>query len=563
MKEEYAVTDGSSILYRTAGFRDELVTETVPLSGGKELRICGQDRKELMHQLQEAEASVAAKDAFLNNMSHDIRTPMNAIVGLTLLAKMHLDETARVSDALDKIETASNHLLSLINNVLDMSRINSGRMKITPEFFALNDLIHDIMTILRPQAEKKNQNMKLATGDIPAETLFGDVLRLRQIFVNIINNAIKYTNEGGSVLVNFSEEVQGEICKLIFVCEDNGVGMSPEFLERIFDPFERVENTTVSQIEGTGLGMSIVKKLLETMGGTIDVRSRVGQGTAITVSIPLEYRQEELRSEKLRGKRLIILEGSEAIRQTYLRYLGELEVMPVFTDSAGETLDALADADISGELFNALIIGNDCGTEDKLDIAAYLHKSKPDLPIILISDDSWEEIGYRAEHSGIVSFIPLPLFRSSLVNGLAGALEENADPESASAFPDLNGKRILLVEDNPINQEIAREILSMTGAEIDLAENGREAADVFIASENGWYSLILMDVQMPVMDGYKATEAIRALSRPDAQTIPIYAMTANTFAEDIAKAYEAGMNGHIAKPIDINALIQVLRGVSG
>ena len=559
MNDEYAVADGPAILYKTAGFRADAVTEKVPLSEGKTLLICAPDREILLHRLQEAENAIAAKDIFLSNMSHDIRTPMNAITGLTMLAKMHLDETERVSDALNKIETAGTHLLSLINDVLDMSRINSGRMTITPEYFALNDLIHEIMIIIRPQAEKKKHRLLLTTGDIPEETLYGGVLRLRQIYVNILSNAVKYTDEGGEISVDFSEELQGDRCLLSFVCRDNGMGMSEAFLERVFEPFERVETSTVSRIEGTGLGMSIVKKLTEAMDGTVDVQSKVGEGTTVTIRIPLQYRREALRSEGLQGKNLLILEADPALRRSYERWLEELGIRFTLTASAEETLNALADADFTQQRFDAAIIGRECGEKSgKLEIAGYLHKAAPSLPILLISDDNWDEIGYLAQHCGIVSFIPLPLFRRSLVNGLAEALEEAGGSESSFGYPDLTGKRILLVEDNMINQEIAKELIGMTGADTDLAENGAEAVKMFAASDPGAYSMILMDIQMPVMNGYDASAAIRSSGRPDAGSVPIYAMTANTFAEDIAKARDAGMNGHIAKPIDINVLMQVL-----
>ncbi len=564
MRDEYAVAEGEAILFATDGFRPERVTETAALSGGKRLLICSQDREALRTRLEEAEKAIAAKDTFLSSMSHDIRTPMNAIVGLTLLARMHLDETARVSDALSKIETASSHLLSLINDVLDMSSINSGKLQITLEAFALNDLIHETMTILRPQAEKKHHTLRLETESITAETLLGDVLRLRQIYVNILSNAIKYTPEGGQITVRFSEAARGDQTELSFACEDNGIGMSAEFLQRVFEPFERVQSSTVSRVEGTGLGMSIVKKLVDAMAGEITVRSAPGEGTLVTVRVPLASRPEELRPDALRGRRALILEADEALRRAYADGLSDTGMAFELTASAQEALSALADADIHRQPFDLILIGQACeGSEDKLDIAAYLHRSAPDLPMLLVSEDNWEQLRYRAEHSCISAFVPLPLFRRTLIRALADALEGEPGREAASGYPDLSGRRILLVEDNMINREIAREILGETGAQIDIAEDGRQAVSMFSAEPAGAYCVILMDVQMPVMDGYEATRAIRALPRADARTVPIYAMTANTFAEDIARAKEAGMDGHIAKPIDVNTLMQVLRELPG
>ena len=564
MKEEYAIERAEGILYQTAGFRRENVTETVPLSGNAKLLVCGREREELLRRLKDAQEAAAAKETFLSNMSHDIRTPMNAILGLASLARRYIDEPARVADALGKIETAGGHLLDLINDVLDMSRINSGRMQLTPEPFSLNDLIHDTLILLRPQAEKKGQRLSLETENIVYERLSGDLLRLKQIYVNIISNAVKYTGEGGNISVRITEEADAgeDRVRLVFVCRDNGIGMDRDFLARVFEPFERVHSSTVSRIEGTGLGMSIVRKLTEAMGGTVSVTSEPGLGTEVTIAVPLEALRQTGPDETLRGKRFLLLEADGSLVSLYRDYLKEVGAECHVTGSAAETLDALTDAEFQSKPFDAFIIGSRCRTgEEKLDIAAYLHRTLPDTPMLLCSDDNWEDISYRAEQCGIGGFIPLPLFRIPLWAGLSGALQDTAGRDSAPAVPDLSGMRILLVEDNLINLEIAREILSMTRAEIDTAENGKEAVERFLAAGPGTYAIILMDVQMPEMDGYEATRRIRASGRPDAEKVPVWAMTANTFAEDILKAKEAGMNGHIAKPIDIGALMQALRGL--
>ncbi|MBQ3956443.1 MAG: HAMP domain-containing histidine kinase, partial [Clostridia bacterium] len=273
MSREYAVLSGADLLYKTAGFDGETVTETVPLSDGKTLLVAGEDpgQAELLQKLREAEETISAKELFLSNMSHDMRTPMNAIMGMTTLAERHIDEKARVADSLEKIEVASDHLLSLINDVLDMSRINAGRMSISQEVFSLGDLLHETLTIVRPQMAQKSHHFRFRAEDILYESLHGDALRLRQIFVNIINNSVKYTPAGGDIDVSFREEAAGDRVILCFVCRDNGIGMTPAFLERIYDPFERVNSSTISRIEGTGLGMSIVKKLIEAMEGSIAI----------------------------------------------------------------------------------------------------------------------------------------------------------------------------------------------------------------------------------------------------------------------------------------------------
>ena len=569
MAREYAVvsTDEKTteILFQTAGFDPRTVSQKIGLSQGKQLWIAGQDdlesaNAELHRQLQEAQDANAAKEIFLSNMSHDIRTPMNAIVGMTALAKKHIDEKARVSDALGKIEVASAHLLSLINDVLDMSRINSGRMTLSEDLFSLGDLLHDTLTLVRPQSEQKHHDFQFTVGEIHAEDLYGDPLRLRQVFVNIISNAIKYTNDHGQIAVTVTQEKQEDRCVLIFQCRDSGIGMSEQFLKKIFDPFERVSSSTISKIEGTGLGMSIVKKLIDAMGGTIEIESQLQKGTAVTVRVPMRYERVQVNTAALENRRLLIIEADPDMQAIYRRYLTEFDLRFDIVSSSSDAISALTDADFRGACFDAVIIGKSVEHVGSIfDLSAYLKKSYPQLTIVLISESNWEEIEYLANRNGIEHFIPVPFFRKSLINGLNRALEASGSEDSASSSPDLTGKHILLVEDNMINREIAQEILSVTNAAVDTAVDGREAVDAFVRSENGWYDLILMDIQMPVMDGYAATRAIRAAQRPDAKTIRIFAMTANTFAEDIAKARDAGMDGHIAKPIDINALMQVLR----
>ena len=514
-----------------------------------------QENAQLRKRLEEAEAENAAKESFLSS------TPMNAIVGMTALAKKHIDEKPRVSDALNKIETASGHLLSLINDVLDMSRINSGRMKLVQELFSLSDLLHDTMTIVRPQIAQKGHSYELLTENIVAEGLYGDALRLRQIFVNIINNAVKYTPDGGHLVIRIAQLWEGERCRMLFQCRDNGIGMTPEFLERIFEPFERVNTAAVARIEGTGLGMSIVKKLVEAMDGQIDLESEPGKGTCVNIRIPFAVETLSVRTDALKGQRLLVLEADAALQALYAQYLGEANIEHTVVPSVQAAFAALADADVHASPYGAVIIGKQQQSSDSVfDIAAYLNKSYPAMPLVLVSDEDWEKIEYRARRSGVREFIPLPFFRKSLLNALNEALSSSVQ-EDGGLTPNLEGMRILLVEDNFINREIAKEILSATNAKIDTAEDGKQAVEQFLASEPGWYHLILMDVQMPVMDGYAATGVIRASGRPDAESTPIYAMTANTFAEDIARARAAGMNGHIAKPVDINTLMQTLRQI--
>ena len=517
------------------------------------------ENRELRLQLQQAMEANAAKETFLSNMSHDIRTPMNAIVGMTALAKRYIDEKSRVIDALDKIETAGAHLLNLINDVLDMSRINSGRLRLTSEVFSLSDLIHDILIIIRPQMESRKHDFQLHLGQIGAESVLGDPLRIRQILVNVLSNAAKYTEDGGRVDFTVSEEMEQDRCLLHFVCRDNGIGMSREFLERIFEPFERVNSSTISRIEGTGLGMSIVRRLVEAMEGEIHIDSAPGEGTEVTIRLPLKVETLQTDTSALSGKRLLLVEQNESLRATYARYFEEFKLDYTAVSAMPEALSALTEAEFRHQPYHLVLIGGmKEGIGRMLDLAAYLHESWPGVTLVLISEDDWSRIEYRANRAGIRQFIPVPVFRKTLMNGLNAALLGEADNTTSFGSPNLEGKRILLVEDNAINREIAVEVLKMTHATVDTAENGLEGANLFLASAEGTYDLIFMDIQMPVLDGYGAVRMIRSSARNDAAGVPIYAMTANTFAEDVAKAREAGMNGHIAKPIDIGALMQIL-----
>ncbi len=516
--------------------------------------------EELKRQLEEAKSENKAKEVFLSSMSHDIRTPMNAIIGMTALAKKYIDEKPRVQDALNKIETASSHLMNLLNDVLDMSRINAGKMIISQDVFSLGDLLHEIISMVHPLIERRKQSWKLELQDIEIEQFYGDALRIKQVYANIITNAIKYTKDGGSITVTISEKVDESSCLLSFICRDNGIGMSKDFLSRIFLPFERVNNSTVSKIEGAGLGMSIVKSLVEAMSGTIAVDSEVGVGTEVRVDIPLRFETMEVETENLAGKRILVMESDAKLAERYSEIFDQFDLSYEIVPSAARAVSSITEADFSGKGFDIAIIG--CVLENSgsvTDVSGYLRKIKPDLSMVLVSDADWEEIEYRAMRSGIQMFIPTPFFRKSLINGLNRVAGQSKGGQDDLSMPDLADKHILLVEDNMINQMIALEILQSTKAKIDTAEDGKQAVKAFEDSEIGYYDIIFMDIQMPIMDGYEAASLIRASNREDGKKIPIYAMTANTFAEDIAKARSCGMDGHIAKPIDINNVMQVLR----
>lgn len=554
-------------IYTSPMFNSDDITEKTALQDGIQIWFSGDDtlaeeKEVLKKQLEEMERENQLKESFLSNMSHDIRTPMNAIIGMTAIAQKYIDEKSRVQDALDKIEIASSHLLSLVNEVLDISKLNSGTLNIREDLFSLSDLIYETCTIVKPQAEQKNHEFKLEIGDIPFEGLYGDALHLRQIFVNIINNSIKYTNEGGLIEVSFHEYLEEDKILLEFVCKDNGMGMTQEFINRIFTPFSRASTVTQSQIEGTGLGMSIVKKLVDNMDGTIAIESKVNEGTTIAICIPMYYEKLQVNSDAIEGRRLLLIDDNDRSRSTFRKYLDEFNVDCSFVNTYSEAITALSEASFSSNDFDMIVIADvqeDSG--NMFDFAGYVRKMDNNVPIVLVSDIDWSNIEYRATRSGINGFIPQPFLRKSLINSLNNFMLKNSSNENMTGTPDLAGKNILLVEDNMINRMIAMELLASTNAKVEQAENGKEAVDMFSASEVGYYDIILMDIQMPVMDGYTACHLIRAEEREDAAKVKIYAMTANIFAEDIAKAKEAGMDGHIAKPIDVKKLMAVLRQV--
>lgn len=521
--------------------------------------------------LKAAEAANEAKSNFLSNMSHDIRTPMNAIVGMTSIGLSHIDEKARVQDCLQKIQSASTHLMSLVNDVLDMSRIDSGRITLSDEEFSLADMLHDISIIIRPQAAQKNQNLQIEIGRIYEENLCGDPLRLRQILVNIIGNAVKYTQEEGNIQVSISEHLENtdalekkksDIVWLDFQCKDNGLGMSQEFLARIFVPFERVSNTTISKIEGTGLGMAIVKNILDRMGGQIKIESEEGRGSCFDVSIPMRVSPQNTKILDLPEEQTILIVESQDDRARQIAgFLQEGNFIPIRMENGLDAVTWLTEAQYEEHMPCAMILGQELADIPVLEMAAHIRQlAGQDFPIILVSEGDWAQIEYRAVRAGINAFVPCPLFKSRLFATLSDLIGHvKKDQNSHTNCIDYSNYRVLLVEDNELNREIAIELLSLIGVQVEEAENGARAVEIFEASPEGYFDLIFMDVQMPVMNGYEATKKIRQMSRQDAKDIWIVAMTANAFVEDIRMSKDAGMNEHLSKPVDVERLQEILR----
>lgn len=521
--------------------------------------------REMEKALAAANDANQAKTKFLSEMSHDIRTPMNAILGMTDIALKYVGDSVRVEDCLKKIRVASGHLMGLINEVLDMSRIESGKLTLTLEDFQLVDLIHSIMIVIRPQAEKKGIHFHLEMGEILQENLQGDVMRIRQIYINLLSNAVKYTEDGGDVYMRLHQE-QGEngMIRLMAEVEDNGIGMPPEFLEHIFEPFERERNTTHSKIEGTGLGMSITKKLVEMMNGSISVESKKGEGSRFRVCLQLESSGRGAAFEKnaLSGRRVLVLQGAEEKLERLPEILRRFGMEADVAACGMEAVDLLNDADINGISYFAMLTGDRLAdVELSLFLPEICARKGRDFPILLLSESDWSEEEYLLGRAGVTSFVPLPLSESRLAEALYACTEEGRSRQSLpESRPGKNHRNshILLVEDNELNREIAMEILGSTGVQIDTACNGQEAVDAFTAKPEFYYALILMDIQMPVMDGLEATRRIRSLGRLDASEVAIVSMTANAFAEDRQRSIEAGMNAHITKPVDVEQLLECL-----
>ena len=525
-------------------------------------------RKALMEAYEAANRANSAKTDFLSRMSHDIRTPMNAIIGMTAIAGTHLDDKERVADCLGKITSASRHLLTLINEVLDMSKIESGKMTLHEEDFKLPDLFDSLMNIIRPTAEEKKLKLTVRVHNIRHENVIGDSLRIQQAFVNILSNSVKYTHEGGRITIEVTEKPSGQIktgC-YEFVFEDTGIGMTPEFLEKIFDPFERAEDVRISKVQGTGLGMSITKNIVQMLGGDIKIESEIGVGTKFLVTIPMKYQEADNADlHELIGLPVLVVDDDENSCENTCIVLNEIGMQGEWALSGKAAIEKAEAACKEHRDYFAVILDWQMPDMDGLETARAIRKILGQkVPIIILSAYDWSEIEMEARTAGVDAFITKPLFKTRLVNVFRNLKVSEKPCEAEQPLSDMNtedysDKRVLLVEDNDLNREIATEILELTGISVEQAENGREAVDKVTASEEGYYDLIFMDIQMPVMNGYDATFAIRAMNRRDVKRIPIIAMTANTFVEDVQASKSSGMNEHLAKPLDLKKLKQTLQ----
>ena len=521
----------------------------------------------LADALAQAKQASSAKTTFLSNMSHDIRTPMNAIIGFTSLATTHLDNKERVKDYLAKIMSSSNHLLSLINDVLDMSRIESGKLHLNEAECNLSEVMHEIRNILQADVREKNLDFSIDTVDVYDENVICDRLRLNQILLNLLGNAIKFTKPGGSVSARILEKEGGSKERTLYEMQvkDNGIGMSEEFVRHIFEPFEREKTTTVSGIQGTGLGMPITKNIVEAMGGTIEVYSKQNEGSEFIVTIPFKLAKtskKNIRMEELKDIRVLVVDDDFNTCDSVSQMLLEMGMRAEWTLNGKEALLRTKQAIRRHDEYKVYIIDWLMPDMGGVELARELRSEVgDDVPIIVLTAYDWADIEEEARAAGISAFCSKPLFISEFTRCLLQVLGIGREKRESlnSLEQTMMGGRILLVEDNELNREIAREILSEAGFEIEEAKDGQEAVEMMKASEPGYYKLILMDVQMPVMDGYTATKEIRKLGNKEVAKIPIVAMTANAFDEDKKKAFECGMNSHIAKPVDVEVLFDTLK----
>jgi len=526
-----------------------------------------ESHKALKEAYRAAENASRAKTEFLSNMSHDIRTPMNAIVGLTAIAGANIESQDRVVECLGKITKSSRHLLGLINEVLDMARIESGRISLAEEDFSLPELVDNLLTLTKPAIDEHKHQLEVHIEHIEHEAVCGDSLRIQQVFVNLMSNAVKYTPDGGNITLTIKEKPNGfsKLGCYEFSIEDNGIGMTPEFQKIMFEPFSRADDHRTTKVQGTGLGMAIARNIVNLMNGDIQVESAPNKGTKITVTVYLKLQENEKEQEKeLLDLPVLVVDDDKTCCESTVATLQEIGIAGEWVLTGKEAVERCAARHKTGRDYFAVILDWKMPEIDGIATARKIRERVgEDVTIIILTSFDFSEIEEEARAAGVNAFMAKPLFRSRLTATLrqftSGKKEENARNYLEDfAKENYAGKRILLVEDNELNREIATEIIGMTGVTIDIAENGKIAVEKVMEAPEKWYDLIFMDIQMPIMNGYEATAAIRALTGSRGK-VPIIAMTANAFAEDVQLAKNTGMNEHIAKPLDLNKLNDVLK----
>ncbi|MBQ6321610.1 MAG: response regulator [Lachnospiraceae bacterium] len=521
--------------------------------------------KKLRVMAREAEAANKAKTDFLSTMSHDIRTPMNAIIGLTTIAEKNLGDQEAVADNLRKISLAGNHLLTLINDILDISKVESGKLNLSPITFSIVETVENLVNLSQPMIKEKNIIFSFRTNRFEKEFLYADQLRLNQIYINILSNAIKYTMPGGSVSVDLREESsEKEGCvKLIYRVEDTGIGMSPEFLEKMYQPFSRQTDSRVNSIQGTGLGLAITRQIVELMNGSIECQSELEKGTAFTITLDIPVAEKQLEEMSIDGVDALIADDDPILLETAVDTLESMGIHAERANTGLEALEMIRRRHEAGKDYNVVILDWKMPEPDGIEtIKRFRKEIGAAIPILLTSAYDWSDIEEEAKAAGANGFISKPLFRSGLygkINELLGTEVKTVEP--TEDYSDLAGLNILIAEDNDINWEIISTMLSMFGITSERAENGRICVEKMAEATEGRYDLIFMDVQMPEMNGLDATRHIRKLENRWAASIPIIAMTADAFSENVAECLQAGMNGHIAKPIDLKLVVKEIRRI--
>ena len=525
-----------------------------------------EQRQALQDALMQAQHANKAKTTFLSNMSHDIRTPMNAIIGFTTIAVTHIDNREQVRDCLRKVLSSSNHLLSLINDILDMSRIESGKVQIKEQECNISEMMHNLVNIIQPQVKAKRLEFFIDTFEVVNEDVIADALKMNQVFINLLSNAVKYTPAGGTVSFRIMQKTtfRHGYGDYVFIIKDNGIGMSPEFVKHIFEPFEREATATQSGIQGTGLGMAITKNIVEMMNGKILVESEPGKGSTFTVEFTLKLQDIEKNAEQLKelhGLRAMVVDDDFNVCESVSKMLKQLGMRAEWTTSGREAVYRAKSAAEEGDSYHTYIVDWQMPEMSGVETARRIRSIVgEDIPIIILTAYDWSDIEEEAKEAGITAFCAKPLFMSDLKSALFAAnnLNDKDDNVASWTLADFTGKRVLLVEDIELNREIAEVILEEAGFEVESAPDGTDAVSMVSQSEEYYYDVILMDVQMPIMNGYEATRTIRMMQRNDVKTLPIIAMTANALEEDKEAAIKNGMNAHISKPLDMDIFISVL-----
>ena len=516
---------------------------------------------------QIAEEANRAKSSFLSNMSHDIRTPMNAIVGFAALLARDAENPEKVREYTKKITNSSQHLLGLINDILDISKIEAGKTTLTLSNENIVDLIEGIDSIIRPQMKAKGHTFEVHSKDLKHEQVVMDKLRLNQILLNLLSNAVKYTPDGGRISLTVQELPQHtkQLARFRFLVTDNGYGMSPEYVQKIFHVFTREEDSVTNKIQGTGLGMAITKNLLDLMGGSILVESEKGRGSTFTVDLELQISDLAVDQDfwqKNGITRILAVDDEEVVCQGIQMTMEGTGVTVDYTLDGRTAVNLLKRSQEEGHGYHLVLLDWKMPGINGLEATRRIRQEvSKDIPILILTSYDWPDIEEDARNAGVDAFLSKPFFLTSFRQAVSSVLHHTAEEHQSAKESILQGMHILVAEDNEINAEILSELLDMSGATCDIYENGRLVADAFASSKPGQYDLILMDVQMPMMNGYDATRTIRDMDHPLARTIPIIAMTANAFSEDIRDALEAGMSAHVAKPIDMTVLEQTIKAV--